>query len=218
MILFKAKKQKPSVVEEVLPTVYHTSCETLPLNEFIEAFCNDNYSGLVISGKSDPTEIQNAWNEILADYGSLIKSETSEYIFSLSKEIALLKWHITYVNGAVVFLENNYDEEIAQQVRDLGYEVPQFTDENYQKALSRITSLVKTKIFEHSNLIDEFDRISNVRSGQKQTKEDFVSLLIILSKHQGYNIDRKTTTVYDFTQIFNNYLTEINIRQKQLKS
>jgi len=39
----------------------------------------------------------------------------------------------------------------------------------------------------------------------------------MLAKYQGYNIDRKTTTVYDFTQIFNNYLAEMKVKEKQLE-
>ena len=196
------------------PGIYHRSCKTLPLDSFIEVYFNYNFSVLLISGQYDPNEVQHAWNEILFDYGRLIKSETSDYLFQLSKDIALLQWHITYVNCSVVYLEKQYDEDIANELRNLGYVVPQFTDDNYQQGLDRITTLVKRIVFDHGNLVDEYNRISNIKEGKKQSEEDFISTIMMLSKHQGYNIDRKTTTVFDFTQIFNNYLTEMKVRQK----
>jgi hypothetical protein len=162
-------------------------------------------------------EVHDAWNEVLFEWSGLVKSENSEALFELQKEIAILEHHIIYIDYAVPFLKLRYDEEIAQEVRGLGYEVPVFEDENYQAALGLINSLAKRKVFDHGELVDEFNRLNKTTTGKKQSEDEFVTTVLMLAKYQGYNIDRKTTTVFDFAQIFNNYISEMKIKERQLK-
>ena len=212
------KEDCPLPAPEIpLSATYHRSCKTLLLDPFIQAYCNNDLSGLVIAGPAINTDLQDAWNEIMFEYSGLIKSENSDYIFSLQKEIAILEHHIIYIDYTIPFLKLRYDEEIAQEVRDLGYELPQFTDKNYQRSLDLITSLAKTKVFEHSNLVEEYNRLNKTVEGKKQSEDEFISTVLMLSKYQGYDINTSKTTVYKFTQIFNNYLSEMKVKEKQLE-
>lgn len=202
----------------------HTSCKTLSLARFIPAYCNSNYSGLIISGEPTQEELQAAWNEILFDYSALIKNENSDYIFRLAKEIALTHWHITYVDNCcrmggedtlAGILHFRYDEDLIKELKKLGYKLTAtFGTEKYFDQLSMINSLCKTKLFDLDELTQEHDRLVKTKSGKKQTEDEFMSTIIMLSKHQGYDIDAETTTVYKFTVIFNNYLTYKKIEIK----
>lgn len=205
----------PQGAIQSIPT-YHRSCKTLPLEAFIQAYCNNDLSGLVIEGPAD-IGLQDAFNEIMFEYSGLIKSDNSDYLFQLQKDIAILQHHIIYVDYSVPFLKLRYDEEIAQEVRSLGYEVPAFTNPNYEKSLDRILSLAKTKVFEHGNLVDEYNRLNKTVEGKKQSEDEFLRTVIMLAKYQGYQIDRAKTTVYEFAQIFNNYLSEMKIKERQLE-
>lgn len=204
----------PQIPECLLPAIYHHSCKTLCLDPFIQAYCNNDLSGLLISGTQNE-EIHSAWNEILFEWSSLVKSENADALFELQKEIAILEHHIIYIDYAVPFLKLRYDEDIANEVRSLGYDVPQ--DENYQKALDLITSLAKRKVFDHGELVDEFNRLNKTTTGKKQSEDEFIKTVLTLAKYQGYPIDRKTTTVFDFAQIFNNYISEMKIKERQLQ-
>lgn len=192
---------------------YHT-CKTLTVGEFINAYCNNDLSGLLKSGEANDIQLQSAWNEILFDWSSLIKSSKSERILNLACEIGLLQWHIIYVEYAVIYLLLKYDEDIATQVQALGYEVPEFGSKGYESAINRIKSLAKTKVFELNNLRDEYKKIQKTSEGKSQTEEEFVGMVLILSKYQGYNIDRNITTVFEFAMIFNNYLSEVKQLEK----
>ena len=196
--------------------IYHRSCKTLPLEAFIQAYCNNDLSGLIIEGEPD-NGLQDAFNEIVFEYSGLIKSENSDYLFHLQKDIAILQHHIIYIDYAVSFLQLKYDEEIATEVRSFGYAVPQFTDSNYNESLDKIKSLAKTKVFEHGNLVDEYNRLNKTVEGKKQSEDEYIRTVIMLAKYQGYQIDRYKTTVYDFAQIFNNYLSEMKIKERQLE-
>lgn len=195
---------------------YHRTCKTLPLEAFINAYCNNDLSGLIISNpNNEPTELQDIFNEILFEYSGLIKSENSGYIFTLSKEIAVLQHHIIYIDYATFYLELAYDEDIAQEVRNFGYTVPEITDPNYQHAIGLIRELAKRVVFDHGNLVDEYNRLSKTISGKKQTEDEFYSTVVMLSKHQGYDIFK--VTVFVFTQVFNNYLREQKLTESQLE-
>jgi hypothetical protein len=65
--------------------------------------------------------------------------------------------------------------------------------------------------------VDEYNRLNKTTTGKKQSEDEFVTTVLMLAKYQGYNIDRKTTTVFDFAQIFNNYISEMKIKERQLK-
>src|SRR5690606_7045370 len=122
-----------------------------------------------------------------------------------------------YVDYSVPFLKMRHDEVIAQELRNLGYDVPAFNDPNYEKALDRVLSLAKTKVFDHGNLVDEYNRLNKTVEGKKQSEDEFLRTVIMLAKYQGYAIDRSKTTVYEFAQIFNNYLSEMKATEKQLE-
>jgi hypothetical protein len=162
-------------------------------------------------------EVHNAWNEVLFEWSGLVKSENSEALFELQKEIAILEHHIIYIDYAVPFLKLRYDEEIAKEVRGLGYEVPVFEDENYQSALDLINSLAKRKVFDHGELVDEFNRLNKTATGKKQSEDEFVRTIVMLSKFQGYDINTSAITTYKFAQIFNNYIFSMREKEKQLE-
>jgi len=212
----KETSTSPQSPECPSPAIYHHSCKTLCLDPFIQAYCNNDLSGLLISGTKNE-EIHSTWNEILFEWSGLVKSENADALFELQKEIAILEHHIIYIDYAVPFLKLRYDEDIANEVRSLGYDVPQFADENYQGALDLITSLAKRKVFDHGELVDEFNRLNKTTTGKKQSEDEFIKTVLTLAKYQVYPIDRKTTTVFDFAQIFNNYISEMKIKERQLQ-
>lgn len=198
---------------------FHPTCKTLFLDPFIQAYCNGDFSFIYPNvSNSTPLEIQCLWNEIMFEWACIIKTENSQYLFDLSKQIGLLQHHIIYIDYAIIFLLAKYDEDIADQVRLMGYDVPEISSPGYQSAINRIKSLAKTKVFELNGLTDDYNRLNNTATGKSQSEEEFISLVLILAKYQGYNIDRKATTVYDFAQIFNNYLAEMKIKETQLET
>lgn len=94
---------------------------------------------------------------------SVVKEDDilSDEKFDLAKRISILQRHIIYIDYAVPFLKLKYDEEIAQEVRDLGYIIPSFTDPGYQKALEASESLDQDRVNNLQRLMDEFNKIKN---------------------------------------------------------
>ncbi len=192
------------------------SCKTCSLSKFIECYCNGNLSVLDLSGFATQEQLQEAWNEILFEYSTLIKGENSRHLFELQKQIALLQAHIIYTDYAVRFLRLRYNEQVIQILAGEGYNVEgEYNTEPYYASLDHISSLCITKTFDYDELKAEYTRLQNTQSGKKQTDEDFEMTLVSLSRFQHYNIEPETTTVFRFAQIYNSYVAEINVMAKK---
>ncbi len=210
------KETLPLSPQEPKTGTLHRTCKTLPLYNFIECYCNNDLNYLIISGTATKVELQDAWEEVYLEYTSLIKNEKSSYLFDLEKRITLLEYHIKYIDHAKMFLHYGYDEEIANEVRGMGYKLnAEFGSQDYFKQLDLMVSRCKTRIFELGELEEEFKRLLNTVEAKPQNEEDLNITIAMLSKHQGYHINKKETTVLEFCSILNLYLKEIAHRNKQ---
>jgi hypothetical protein len=72
-------------------------------------------------------------------------------------QIYNLQRHIIYVDYATIALRQRYNENLAHEVRSLGYTLPAFEDENYIKALDTIVALDKDRIDELENLLNQYN-------------------------------------------------------------
>lgn len=194
----------------------HRTCDTLPFFNFKKCYCLNNLSFLIIEGTPTPEELSAAWNEIIFEYSTLINSDQSDHLLSLSKEILLLQHHIFYVQTAVDLLRLRHVPDIVEKLINMGYHGEyNFEDkENYNKQLDRVIALCTTNVFELGVLQDEYKRLDNTVKGKKQSEDDFDLTIAALSKHQGYRINQKETVVKEFTSIFNLYLKEIAHQNK----
>jgi hypothetical protein len=149
----------------------HRSCSTLSLHAFIKAYCNDDLSGLIISGNPSQEEAKEAWEEIYTDYSTLINSNFSEAYLEMAKQAGILQCHILYTENAVFYLTYRYDQEIIDELRRLGYEINYDPEDlkQQERQLNRITSLLKTKKFDLEQLQDQITRLEKTSSGKKQT-------------------------------------------------
>lgn len=197
----------------------HRSCKTLSLSAFIAAYCNDDLSGLIISGNPSPSQLKEAWEDIYINYCCRIKYSQSDTLLELGKQIGALDCHVLYVQNAVFYLNYRYDEEVMNELRLLGYDINYEIDdiEERNRQLNRIISLLKTTIFDLQSLKDQYDSLSKMSSSKKQTEEDFLSIIFSVSKYQGYAINKKKTVLEDFIVMYNNFLAYLENLQKQYK-
>jgi hypothetical protein len=198
--------------------VLHHSCQTLYLTSFIKAYCNHDYSGLIISGTPSRDQLLSAWTEILIDYGTLIKSEDHEAVLLRQKEISQLRWHISYVDNAVYILWQRFEPEIIAELTTLGYEITaEFGSDEYKEQLNKTISLCKRQVFDLESLEEEYERLQKTTQGKNQSEESFFKTIAMLSKFQGYHLDKNVLTVADFVSIYNNYVEELDLQNKQLQ-
>jgi len=196
------QKESFASVPEMIPckAILHRSCKTCPLSVFIEAYSNNN---LELLGDADPQELQEAWNEILFEWATLLKSEQSEYIFDLSKKISSLHAIIIFIEKACDYLSVQWDEEMAECLRKEGYN---------PNDIKMTLSLAKRLVFDLDELTAEYSRIVNTTEGKGKSEDEFFEDIAMLSKFVGYRIDTKSTTVKEYASIFNLFLKQSKVQ------
>lgn len=202
----------------------HRSCKTLNLAGFKKAYCNGQIrEALVIQEPATDEEVFEAWNEIITEYATLLKTDESGYLFDLAKQISILRDHIYFVDNAIYVLLQKFehhretDAEIIEELNKLGYDVNTDTSnpEAYVNQLNRCISLCKTNVFDLEELENQYNRLKNTSEGKKQSEEDIDANIMMLSKYQHYPIDEDKVSVYKYIIILNNFLAEARIKQKQ---
>ncbi len=79
--------------------------------------------------------------------------------FKLLKETLTLQAHIQYVDFYVMFLRLRYHEEIANNLRSLGYTLPDFNDPTYMKSLDAVIALEEDRLDQLNNLLEEYNSL-----------------------------------------------------------
>ena len=199
----------------------HCSCKTLILEPFIQAHCNKDYSGLIISGEPTPQQLHEAWNAIVFEYVMLIQTSDNDVLLNMQKELKMLEWHITFVDincshGNIKedicpgFLRLRYDPELINELTVLGYNISaEFGTIEYDEQLNLVISLCKRIVFDHEELSAQLDMMQNIGNGKAQTEESFYQTVAMLSKFQHYRIDKNVITVDEFASVYTNYVNEI---------
>jgi hypothetical protein len=186
------------------------SCSEISVRKFMQAHCNGTLEVLIVYGEPMQHELLQAWNEIVFDYSSRLKSTESSHINDLILQISSLQFHIGYVDNAVFLLRHRYVKEVTEYLQYLGYRFLNFTgmDEDWQRQLNRVVSQCKTRIYDLDQLMDEYDRINKTTTGQRLTEDEFIRNVAMLSKYQQTWIDKEKMMMDDYIAIFNNYLEE----------
>src|SRR5574339_525061 len=103
-----------------LPIALILKCSEISIRKFKQAYCLDDLSVLIIKGNPTHDQLTEAWNKILSEYALSIQSEDSEYMVGLERDIILLQHHIIYVEEAVKYLRRRYDEEMVNELINMG--------------------------------------------------------------------------------------------------
>lgn len=213
-----ANSALPTDPDTLSASKLHHSCKTLNVNGFKECYCNHDYSYLIIKGNPTQEDLINAWNEIVFEYGGMIKTENSEYIFDLQKRIAELTQHIAYVDNALILLQQRFSQSAIDELISLGYDgIYQFDDHvQYVKQLNRVRSLCKTRVMDLQDLQEEYKKYNlSSENSSSQTEEDFEEWVAQLGRFMHFRINQHETTVTEFAGIINAYIKHHKAKQPQ---
>lgn len=191
----------------------HRQCSTLPLSHFIEIILNGDMSWLIISGTPTNAELLSAWEDILEEYASLIKTDKTENVFELYKKIVHTEWRLTFIEKSLLTLKMQYDEEVAGWVGEMGFgEVRYVADrEEYLRSLYAIEMRAKMLIVLLNQYKAEYRLMNPERSQEdivNNTRIRYEKEIASLSKYMGYRIVKEKTMVLEYAAIINNYLED----------
>lgn len=214
-----------------LLATYHQTCKTLLYDTFIKIIVEENVAYLHISGQPELSKLEDAWQDILQEYSSLIKSEKGKNIFDAWKKCCYLEWQIKYIDAVVLKFQMQipgteiylYQEEQANRIVELGYELipdPRQGVAAYLESIKRLEMESKILIVMLNQANVDYKLLSpKQEEGQiKRTEGDYDTELAVLSKFMGTWLDKKTKTVSDVCAVINVYNQYIDEHKKLEKN
>ena len=221
----KSKKQSPSIKPQTDPSIssntklpspettpspvlYHTLSQ-VPLDILIDCLCDGQTEKLIISGSPTAKELQQAWDEIYDDFVFKMQDEDARYVSGLVRELNILRTNINIVETIVKFLEFLFTAPFTVTIDDLVEKLNKYTGEQFlfdqsdKKQCYRLleVALASTKQWyvEAENIKLQINHsISNTENHGALDRDYFDHLLVALSIHQKFKVNRRETTGGEF--------------------
>ncbi|CAL7961497.1 hypothetical protein GAMM_230010 [Gammaproteobacteria bacterium] len=195
--------------------MFHQSCETLPYGSFIQIIVSENPVFLTIKGHPSDDELRDAWEDIKAEYSSLIKTNKSESIFDLWKKINVAQLKIDMLfgeMGAFNFLKyKGYDEEIAKIVESWGLPLILQNDdrEAYIKSIMAVEMEAKFFYVQLNQYHTEYKLMCPEQGNlAARTIQDYDKDLAVVQKYMGFRIDKTKITTAVYCSYYNLFIEE----------
>ena len=184
----------------MIETKLHTTCYTLPLNAFIDALVDSDYTGLVLSGKPTDAEIADAWEKIYDQYSQISgNSLFTSYMLKLQEYgRALVKMNILI--SSIEVLSLMYNADVVQALNDVGFKCTfdQNDIEAYMADLDKLSKYAANVSVKLKHTSGQLEEAKKQMSNKAATRADFVNSIAIVSKYMGFKIDPTCTAVAEF--------------------
>jgi hypothetical protein len=191
----------------------------LTLDRFIDCLCDDRLEALLIPGKKATVEqLKQAWQRVYEQYSDNVQDSEQKYMGRLSREINLLGTKLNLVNLIVERLELDHDPDILAELRRILNAPGQFNPENreqYKRDIQLTISLSKQLFMRMKEKEAELKRLMPTKQAGKIDRAHFDTLLIQLSKHFKFQINKNQVFVGEFIAMM---MDMRNTHDQQLKN
>lgn len=191
-------------------TQLYTSCEELPLYNYIRCDVYGNLKHLIISGNPTAEELQTAWEKIQEEYFSLSESTFDAYAMTLFFDIARMEMQLEVIANCVDLMAYGtkyHCPELLDILAGYGYTVerdpnsPTFVD-----TIKRIEKRAKSRLIQLKDKRARFEQLKEGKEGNKITVAYYDNVLTTLSKHYGDTIYADRITVSRYASMLTQYM------------
>lgn len=198
---------------------YHSTIYRLPLKLFFEVAVTEDLKHLIIDGRPTDLQLQDAYEHMIGEISSLVRTDQGAAILRITKRIGLMQWQILYVDYALNWLRVKYerdqgtDQDTLTELRRLGYNYNFDTTNRYQylRELEMVESRAKTLVRTRKDLLDEYHRMvgedpkKGNQAPKRKTREDVEHECANLERYQGYQFNRETMMTSQYYTIMSQY-------------
>lgn len=180
------------------------SCYKLTMSKFMDCLFDNDYSVL---GTGTDEELKEAWKAIYNEFSDLRKDNTTVTVFTISKEIELLKCKVSIINECLKVLWVKYDAEIAKELLKLGFAHIRLNPSNkplYYKQLNDVAGSCKTYQVKLLKKEKELLQLIEQYKGKEASRESFIAINTNLSKYMSFYVDENVITVANWCSMVNN--------------
>jgi hypothetical protein len=198
-----------------MKTVLYLSCSELPFDRFLTALIEKNYTALIkkpgLFSISKEKLIEH-WFEIYSEYCDLAESEASKAYLNMIKRKLFLETKVALCEALISSLMLGYNYETTQALKKLGFNF-KLSKMSYMADLKKVIAKAKPMVLEIGKIKKELEPYLTEETPASKT--DFLALLVILSKHQGYHLDAKKITVEEYILTLKAYDTWLQQQKSQ---
>lgn len=188
---------------------------SLPLNAFINAICNDDLSGLIISGNPSQYHLELAWFDIQQKFTETIGGRESDVVKMDVIEYNILETREALGKMLLEVANVRMNDNIAKCMRLFEYPIPEhITEENRQRTLKTFANMLNSEGVTLDNLTAQFE--NKEIEYKKPSREDFIKLLTnmsLLFQMPPMNVNQLTTEQY--CEYYRAYIEQIKAIEKQ---
>lgn len=185
------------------------SCTKLPLETYIEISLDHDHTRLGLAGT------EQAWEKIQTEYDSIAGGVGHSAMFALLRDINYLHAKIEVITKTVEIMVNYYTSALGEILHNYGlrYIWEDISEEQYVAQLSRVNSQTKTWVVQLLSKRKDWEGMLDRTKNNTLNREYFEDWLIALSKEQGYHLNAKQITTYQFAVMLKKYTAEKQVKR-----
>lgn len=179
------------------------NCSELPLLNFIKILTKEDYRQLFCdkdNWRLKPN-LQEIWDSIFMEFAELSNDKQGEHIFSLIKEMQVLKGKLELIQSCIDLLAKGVDldkfQETINTLRSLSGSYLKFNEETLLNDLKVTATASKRYVDRYQQLLKEYKEISNQEQA-KATEIDYMERIAFIKETLGISFDIRTTTVIEY--------------------
>jgi hypothetical protein len=215
MSIIKRKQQQQTKPIQQEPAVVFHTIHTLMLDKFLDAVCDNNFSGLVKEGTPSAEAVHKAWEQILDEYATHAGNVDSKFLMASIKEITLLTMNITLGNTLLKLMFTSPGEPWIKEAKKIGllFKGPDTFEPDMNVAIGTVKNWEVKLLQAEKELNDYFKGLG---PSVKLTRDHFNDMIAELSKFMGFSIKEEETTLSKYISILKKYRQYCNQLSKQL--
>jgi hypothetical protein len=197
----------------------------LPLHSFIDALCDDDYSGLVASGEPSQDEIAGAWDEILFQYQDALKDDSQKQFVSAHADYYRAKTKHDLAITYIEMLNYYYSQGIVvkkwiielNRLCHIRFEFNVDKNEEFESYLVSCNNRNKSNLVQYQLAQMRLEEIMKIQGAKEQEKPDrgYFTQIMVNLKNQNTREIPDTISTYEFCVLVNRYQEYIKRLEKE---
>lgn len=194
----------------------YDNCNVCPLWVYIDIVCHSKDESLIISGNVDKNILESVKQSLVLEFSELTgDSQTLGMRLRLEK-IYQLKNEILGLSVCLELLQDDNYNDVISYCKSVKIPISnEITPENYQNTYNKLESRLKSKNVQLKEELKQYEKLYNNDSKHKPNEQHFNEQLAVLSKHNGFRIDKNISLAEYAAYIknFNDYV-KFNINKQ----
>ncbi len=202
-----------------------TSIHKLPLWAFINAICDEDYSGIIVEGEPTINEIAFTWNDLLEQYGDALQDDGNKRYILACKEYYQAKTRYEVANTYIELLNNYFSQGIVihKWIKELNslvganYVFNRDKIEEFSKYLKSAFNRNKGNLIRYNlakSKLEELIKIQGKSDGGGYDRAYFTRILVNLKDMKQREIP-DTISTYEFCVLVNHYKQHLQYLESQ---